>query len=464
MGLDYWAEGGGHWVRACNYLGAPGADIDAIELFDAVTGEFERSVVLDINPRAGVTVIGDVAYTLGPDKVERPGAAKNWVHGFDLNTGERVSRWEFTRFDAPNQAKLAIGNDGTNIVVAGAHMTVSRRLYVMRYNPATGAQVGADIMSDEWVAYTKNVEAVHISGNTMWVSHVEAVREFSLSGSTPTYTNNGWVNPDENGAGMVWAANGPLTTPHVVDGAGNVYAGSGAVSDATYKVCSTWYDGTHETTPSPESEIFVPAQGSLTMSLPVRPGLQKRVYFFLEGSWWRATVAESSSVHTVKLYAIYPGTPPTTNTFPNADPATLKSTNDKFVVKGDGSGHWGPLTFNADGSMTQAAPAWTAITSFAAGFSAHTFGYAPAYRIWPDGKVEWRGVIGGTFNATGGVDPFTLPPATRPAQAVNFQIATQGNAGGRAEFGPTGATTVLRIYTSSSRPFAMLDGCYYYTT
>ena len=30
----------------------------------------------------------------------------------------------------------------------------------------------------------------------------------------------------------------------------------------------------------------------------------------------------------------------------------LKSTNDKFEIKGDGSGHWGPLTFNTDGSMT----------------------------------------------------------------------------------------------------------------
>src|SRR5699024_8317331 len=44
--------------------------------------------------------------------------------------------------------------------------------------------------------------------------------------------------------------------------------------------------------------------------------------------------------------------PPASNSFPNADPAVLKSTNDKFEIKGDGSGHWGPLTFNTDGTMS----------------------------------------------------------------------------------------------------------------
>src|SRR5699024_10675570 len=44
--------------------------------------------------------------------------------------------------------------------------------------------------------------------------------------------------------------------------------------------------------------------------------------------------------------------PRSTNTFPNADPATLKSTNDKFEVKGDGSGHWGHFNVDADGTMS----------------------------------------------------------------------------------------------------------------
>src|SRR5699024_10633283 len=45
-------------------------------------------------------------------------------------------------------------------------------------------------------------------------------------------------------------------------------------------------------------------------------------------------------------------TPPTTNSFPNAAPAVLKSTNDKFEVKGDGSGHWGHFNVDANGAMS----------------------------------------------------------------------------------------------------------------
>jgi hypothetical protein len=67
----------------------------------------------------------------------------------------------------------------------------------------------------------------------------------------------------------------------------------------------------------------------------------------------------------------YPGglssykSPPTTNTFPASTPAVLKSGNGAFQVKGDGSGKWGPLTFNADGTMTSTQiPAWVPVTTF----------------------------------------------------------------------------------------------------
>src|SRR5690606_16792493 len=66
LGLGYWSEGDGHWVRVCNYLGSAGDDFDAIELFNADTGAFERSILTGLNPRSGVTVIGDVAYVMGP--------------------------------------------------------------------------------------------------------------------------------------------------------------------------------------------------------------------------------------------------------------------------------------------------------------------------------------------------------------------------------------------------------------
>ena len=116
-------------------------------------------------------------------------------------------------------------------------------------------------------------------------------------------------------------------------------------------MCYTWYDGTHETTPSPAATINVAARETVTISLPYREGLQKRVYV-REGTKWRLnTIPAETTVADIYTGLIAIGLP-TTNTFPAATPAVLKSTNDKFEVKGDGSGKWGPLTFNPDGTMS----------------------------------------------------------------------------------------------------------------
>ena len=43
--------------------------------------------------------------------------------------------------------------------------------------------------------------------------------------------------------------------------------------------------------------------------------------------------------------------PSDTNNFPEAESSALESASGTFKVKGDGSGHWGPLTFNVDGTV-----------------------------------------------------------------------------------------------------------------
>lgn len=135
-GLARWGD---KWVRGVNVLTAAGDDLDAIELYNP-DGTLNKTIKIDLNPRAGVTVIGDIVYTIGPDHVARPGAERQWCHGFNLNTGARVSRWEFTRFTASGQKQFAVGTDGTNLLTAG--VTPTPNLYVMKYNPATGAQIG----------------------------------------------------------------------------------------------------------------------------------------------------------------------------------------------------------------------------------------------------------------------------------------------------------------------------------
>lgn len=347
LGLGYWASGAGYWVRAVNVLGAEGDTLDEIHVY-SVDGVFERSIPTGLNPRHGVTVIGDVAYVLGPD-YEQSNIGKQWVHGFDLNTGARVSRWEFTDF-AGGTNKLGIGTHGANLLVAGNNLNVSRRVHLLTFNPATGEKIGDTITTNEWVAYTKDIQGVHRDGNKLWVSHVEAVREFTISGTTITYDPSGaWGNPNNNAGGVAFRG----AIPYVVDVVGNVYKGSRFASDTVLEVCFVWTNGTYLTTPSPISTIDQGARQETTISLPVRAGLSKRVYTRTAGTanWAKYDIAENVTSARVSG-GFQVETLPATNTFPNADPATFKSTNNKFVVKGDGSGHWGPLTFNADGTMS----------------------------------------------------------------------------------------------------------------
>src|SRR5699024_10587663 len=75
-GLAVW---NGLYVRGVNVPGSAGDPYDRIELYNP-DGTLNRSISIDLNPRAGVAVIGDVVYTIGPDHVAA-NAGKQWCHG-----------------------------------------------------------------------------------------------------------------------------------------------------------------------------------------------------------------------------------------------------------------------------------------------------------------------------------------------------------------------------------------------
>ena len=340
-GLAYW---NGLYVRGVNVLGSAGDPSDRIELYNP-DGTLNRSISIDINPRAGVAVIGDVVYTIGPDHVAA-NAGKQWCHGFNLNTGARVSRWEYVHFYSKDQKKIAVGTDGTNLMAAGVGGSPVT-LYVFKYNPSTGAQVGTTLTTAFDTGKAAEVHGVATSGGKIYVSPRGQVREYTVSGSTLTKTAGfAWDNPNWNSGGFTFVSGLPV----VVD-SGAVYKGSVSASDYTAEVCYTWYDGTYETTPSPAATINVAARETVTISLPYREGVQKKVYVREGTKWRRNIIPAETTVADIYTGLIVYG-PPTSNSFPAATPAVLKSNVGGFEVKGDGSGHWGPLTFNTDGSMS----------------------------------------------------------------------------------------------------------------
>ena len=350
-GLAYWAEGDGHWVRGVNVLGSEGDTQDAVEVY-SMTGEFEQAFLVDINPRAGVTVIGDIVYTIGPSH-SRSATADQYMSGYSLVTGQRVSSWAYTNFFATNQKKIAIGNDGTNVLVGG--IAPNGTMHVMRYNMSNGAMV-ADMQDASWNLSVRDVNGVRQIGSDLYFTHTNATRVYTVSGSTITRKPDplsaaGWAGWLSDGVqGMDWVDG----RPHIVGAQGSIFAGSGFDSDATIQSCFTWFDGSNETTPSPVATVSVPARNAVSISMAKRAGLQKRLYVRkgTTGTWTRETLGEdvTSFVEADGNAGLYQL--PTTNTFPNSTPASMKSANSNFEAKGDGSGKWGPLTFNANGTMT----------------------------------------------------------------------------------------------------------------
>src|SRR5699024_7660614 len=142
-------------------------------------------------------------------------------------TGERVSRHEYTR---NIQGRNALGNDGTNLIVASVY---NRELWVHRRDPVTGVQSGPDTRSgsNTWSGGANNdLHGVSISGTEVPVAPQQSPRVYTIGAGTRTRktdTSNaagfaGWDNPDKNGAGFVFVEGKPF----VVNGSGVVFEGS----------------------------------------------------------------------------------------------------------------------------------------------------------------------------------------------------------------------------------------------
>ena len=464
-GLASWGD---KWVRVLNSWGEAGDSQDLVLIYNG-DGTVNKAISVGLNPRHGLTVMGDIVYVFGAGHAGT--SDRNFIDGYDLNTGERVSRHEYTR---GIQAVNALGNDGTNLIIGSVY---NLELWVHRRDPVTGVQVGSDMRSgsNSWPASGgKDLFGVRISGNdvevvTSWGGRVYLNSNNVLVRKTDSANASGyagWALPAHDVSGCDWI-NG---APYPMDSSGSVYQGSQFVSDKTVQMCFTWTNGTYETTPSPLVTFQAGAREVFTVSLPQRAGLAKRLYYRsgTSGSWVMKGVAEGTTVYVVSDVQGFAAPLPTVNSFPNADPATLKSTNDKFEVNGDGSGKWGPLTFNADGTMSSSAvPEWVPITTFASGFEPRSWGFAPAYRVWPDGKVEWRGVVSGSIPPSAITPILTVPSVARPPQPVNLPVAVSGSVGTplvtRVEFGGLSTSTALTVMgNGDTLTWVALDGIHYY--
>lgn len=435
--------------------------------------------------RNGITVIGDEIFALGIEEDDLRDKSKRFIYVYDF-AGTLKRRWEYAAYGSGTY-QPAIGTDGTYVFVAQCWATgeVSWR----KYDKTTGA---GQARYDATAKINRDVIAFSI-GTFDFEASTAILTGAVDSGATNVFNpttgeaaeSAGWFAGDkEEVRGTVWA-NGRF---HHLSTSGNLITMSttkypnGAPGPETndWWAVYTWSDGVNETTISAPRQFTWSRRSGIKLSPGDMPAgvTSVRVYVAREPSepidtdYGLVPVSAEGGSLIVQDFATLGAAPPVSNSFPNSTPGIVRSALGNIEFRGDGSGRMGPLVFHADGTMSSTAvPAWIPVTTFATGYGPQTWGFTPAYRIWPDEKVEWRGVVrvSGTPPEAndmrlGTADVFTVPFAARPAQAVNCPAAsTSGTNLRRVEFSSAGSPTMFRVYHSQSGgAWVSLEGIYYY--
>ena len=480
------AFGDGLFWRAID-AGSGNNPLDRIEGIDR-DGVIQRTIPLvNFWARNGLAVIGDELFALGirDDRPENVRNQERWVRVFGLD-GTYKRQWEYPNYGTgtyqPGIGSTPAGN------VSIAQCWVDGKLSWRTFSP-TGTFINittrdAPVKSDAVGIYGGTADfganrTVFAKGFTPGTN-----RQFTVYGTNGNdyFPEQSWYSPGRGDVkGLAWDGEKfySIDPAGVITEYGSLNMGDDSANWwATYR----WVGSSGKTTRiAPPARFAWARRSRLRVSAPnlpqgvttIEPSLAFKTTTPTRSEFRSPAWAAGATPSTVN-YEVLPtswqsgAAPGDINNFPNSTPSSVKASTGLFEVRGDGSGRWGPLTFNPDGSMSSSAvPAWVPITEFASGFSAGSFGFAPAYRVWPDGKVEWRGTVEGNVTAYSH-DAFTIPSAALPTQSVQGEVATSAGTGAapaltRCEFRPESATTKFRVYQGgTNRSWFSLDQNWYY--
>lgn len=469
-GLAYAA---GLWWRGVNVLGT--AEGDRLEGIND-DGEIVVTRSITGDPRGGVTAIGDTVYVL----VKRHNKPENdrYVFSFDVSAPDQpyTGGFQYTTYGTGTY-QPGIGTDGTNVLIAQCEK--GGNLNWSRWNKTTGA-----FMDDVNTLYPlkSDVVGIYKGAADFGSTRVAVTRD---DGTTNVFASSGtnidgvgW-RPAKDGRAVGLAFVGGKFYHQTTESRLVAYTGftdsAGDTNDWWVSQTLVGPSGEETLASSPQRFTFMRRSGLQLSGSDMPPGVVgSKFYLARKGTKpGRADfhLLETVSGKTARVDVLPTdwatrATPPTVNTFPESSPAILKSRIGGYEVRGDGSGTWGPLTFNADGTMSSSqVPAWVPITTFFPGYSPQTWSFVPAYRIWPDRKVELRGVVAGAIPGSASAPLFTLPPEAAPTKGVEFVTATNGGAWGmtRVELGNPSARGEFRVYPPTTGvTWVSLDSVFYY--
>lgn len=322
----------------------------------------------------GVTAIGSELFLLG----QKSGTPYKYFVRVYSTAGAFLREWEYTDVgwskSNPLTYKPGIGTDGTNVVIA--QCTDAGSLVWRTFNKTTGATLATVDCKD---GTKSDIGGIYIGpgdwGGGTWVTVRkttgtigDAIVTFSTTGVWDQVKS--WKTA-ENGrdTGLVFA-DGKFRTLNGGAGSINEYAPPTTGDDSPdWWAAYAWEtdlgdDGSldYDSRISPGTRFTWPRRSRLkVMGSPLPVGVGNIGGYTAKKatrpalSEYRRTFTHFRSDESVATWHYFdPAGMAATdaNTYPRATPSSIASTTPMFEVRGDGSGKWGTLAFNPNGTVT----------------------------------------------------------------------------------------------------------------
>ncbi|VEW13572.1 Uncharacterised protein [Brevibacterium casei] len=322
----------------------------------------------------GVTAIGSELFLLG----QKSGTPYKYFVRVYSTAGAFLREWEDTLVGwsktNPLGYKPGIGTDGTNVVIA--QCTDAGSLTWRTYNKTTGALLATVDCKDQ----TKSdIGGIYIGPGDWGGGTFVTVRKTSgnVGDAIVTFSTSGVWDPAkswktaENGrdTGLAFA-DGKFRTLNGGGGRINEYAPPTTGDDSPdWWVAYRWEtdfnsDNALDYTSriSPPTRFTWPRRARLkALGSPLPVGVETIGGFTAkkattpERTDFRRSFTNTQQGKSVALWHYLDSettVPAEVNTYPTATTSSIVSASNTYEVKGDGTGRWGPLTFNPNGTVT----------------------------------------------------------------------------------------------------------------
>lgn len=370
-GLAY--ADGKYWT----FVDVPNAsEVDRLISIDPATGVVGDNIPMTDQfwAAGGVTAIGSELFLLG----QKSGTPYKYFVRVYSTAGAFLREWEYTDVGwsktNPLTYKPGIGTDGTNVVIA--QCTDAGSLIWRTYNKTTGATIATVDCKD---GTKSDVGGIYIGPGDWGGGTFVTVRKTSgnVGDAIVTFSTSGVWDPAkswktaENGrdTGLAFA-DGKFRTLNGGGGRINEYAPPTTGDDSPdWWVAYRWetdFDSDnaldYTSRISPPTRFTWPRRARLkALGSPLPVGVETIGGFTAkkattpERTDFRRSFTNTQQGKSVALWHYLDSettVPAEVNTYPTATPSSIASASSTFEVKGDGTGRWGPLTFNPNGTVT----------------------------------------------------------------------------------------------------------------